>query len=300
MNLMKHRKLWYGISLLLLVPAIISLSLWGVRPSIDFTGGSKIDVIGTKDIDRVKSLAEQNGLESIAVYKMGGDSVSLRFKDVDDTRRKEILAKFKDNFAGEAKDVIFETVGPSVSADTTRNSFLAVALASLVIIIYIAFSFRRVPYPAKSWEFGVGAVLAIIHDTIFLVGVFSLLGHYYGVEIDPLIVTAILTIIGFSVHDTIVIFDRIRENLIKINDENFESIVNISVIEMLPRTLNTSFLGWIPLVALFVLGGDSIRWFVFALMIGMISGTYSSILNASPLLVSWQDYKNKKKLSPKG
>jgi preprotein translocase subunit SecF len=292
---MKYRKWWYGISIVLLIPGLISMFAWGLRPSIDFTGGSKFDFIGTKDIEKVRSLAQENGLESISVYRLGGDSVSLRFKDVDEAKRKEIVSKFDESFGDDVKDIIYENVGPSVSADTTRNSFLAIGLASLVIIIYIAFSFRRVPSPAKSWEFGVAAVLATIHDTVFLVGTFSLLGYFYGVEIDPLIVTAILTIIGFSVHDTIVIFDRIRENLIKINDKDFETIVNISVLEMLPRTINTSFLGWVPLVALFVFGGETIRWFVFALMIGMVSGTYSSILNASPLLVTWQNYKTNRK-----
>lgn len=295
MNIMKYRKWWYGISIVLLIPGLISMFAWGLRPSIDFTGGSKFDFIGTKDIEKVRSLAQENGLESISVYRLGGDSVSLRFKDVDEAKRKEIVSKFDESFGDDVKDIIYENVGPSVSADTTRNSFLAIGLASLVIIIYIAFSFRRVPSPAKSWEFGVAAVLATIHDTVFLVGTFSLLGYFYGVEIDPLIVTAILTIIGFSVHDTIVIFDRIRENLIKINDKDFETIVNISVLEMLPRTINTSFLGWVPLVALFVFGGETIRWFVFALMIGMVSGTYSSILNASPLLVTWQNYKTNRK-----
>lgn len=295
MNIMKYRKWWYGISLVLLVPGLFSMFVWGLKPSIDFTGGSKLDFIGTKDIEKVRTLAQENGLESISVYRLGGDSVSLRFKDIDEGKRKEIVSKFDESFGNDIKDIIYENVGPSVSADTTRNSFLAIGLASLVIIIYIAFSFRRVPSPAKSWEFGVAAVLATIHDTIFLVGTFSLLGYFYSVEIDPLIVTAILTIIGFSVHDTIVIFDRIRENLIKINDKNFEEIVNISVLEMLPRTINTSFLGWVPLVALFVFGGETIRWFVFALMIGMVSGTYSSILNASPLLVTWQNFKTNRK-----
>jgi preprotein translocase subunit SecF len=292
---MKYRKWWYGISIVLLIPGLISMFAWGLRPSIDFTGGSKFDFIGTKDIEKVRSLAQENGLESISVYRLGGDSVSLRFKDVDEAKRKEIVSKFDESFGDDVKDIIYENVGPSVSADTTRNSFLAIGLASLVIIIYIAFSFRRVPSPAKSWEFGVAAVLATIHDTVFLVGTFSLLGYFYGVEIDPLIVTAILTIIGFSVHDTIVIFDRIRENLIKINDKDFETIVNISVLEMLPTTINTSSLACVPVAALFVFGGETIRWFVFALMIGMVSGTYSSILNASPLLVTWQNYKTNRK-----
>ncbi len=295
MNLMKHRKLWYWLSLVFIVPGMLSIVLWGLKPSIDFTGGSKIEINGTQDVEGIKKLAEDNSLESTVVQKLDKDTVSLRSKGLDENKRNEVVAELKKLVGDEQASVVFETVGPSVSAEVTRNSFIAVAIASLVIIIYIAFSFRRVPYPAKSWEFGVGAVLATIHDAIFLIGAFSILGHFYNVEVDPLIVTAILTIIGFSVHDTIVIFDRIRENLIRKGSEGFESVVNLSVLEMLPRTLNTSFLAWVLLFILFLFGGETIRWFVFALMIGMISGTYSSILTASPLLVTWDEFKAKRK-----
>jgi len=295
MNMMKYRKLWYGLSLLFIVPGTIALILWGLKPSIDFTGGSKWEISGTQDVAKITKFATDNGLEGVVVQRIENDSLSLRFKEINETKHTEVLKKLKETYKGEIKEASFETVGPSMSRELTRNSFIAVGLASLVIIIYIAYSFRKVPYPAKSWEFGVGAVVSTLHDAILLVGVFALLGHYFNVEVDPLIVTAILTVIGFSVHDTIVIYDRIRENLIHGRGENFEDTVNISVVEMLSRTLNTSYLAWIILFILFVLGGSTIRWFSFALMVGILSGTYSSILNASPLLVSWDEYKKKRK-----
>lgn len=291
MNLMKHRNLWYILSLIFIIPGTISLFLWGVRPSIDFTGGSKMELRGIHDTDRVVESATKGGLETVVAYQVGDDGVALKFKEINEAKHKEVLASMKKDLGEGIEEVSFETVGPSISEELTRNSFIAIGLASLVIIVYIAISFRKVPYPAKSWEFGVGAVLATLHDALFMVGIFSILGHYYDVEIDPLIITAILTVIGFSVHDTIVIYDRIRENLIKKGTDSFEAIVNLSVLEMLPRTLNTSYIAWVTLFVMYVFGGSSIRWFSFALMLGIISGTYSSILNASPLLVTWQKFK---------
>jgi len=169
-------------------------------------------------------------------------------------------------------------------------------LAALIVIVaYIGYSFRKVPKPANSIEFGVAAIIALLHDALVVLGVFSILGHFYHVEVDPLFITAILTVIGFSVHDTIVIFDRIRENLIKGSYSDFEGTVAVSVYEMLPRTINTSFLVWVILLILYIFGGVTIKYFVLALLIGILSGTYSSILNASPLLVTWQDFKKKRK-----
>lgn len=297
MNIMKYRKLWYFISLALIVPGTLALIFWGLKPSIDFTGGTKMELGGVSDTVKVREVAEKNGLEAVTVQKIGTNDVTLRFKEISDAKHKEITSKFKEELGESVEELSFETVGPVISAELTRNSFVAVGFSSLVIIIYIAISFRKVPYPAKSWEFGVGAVLATLHDALLLVGVFAILGHFYNIEIDPLIITAILTVIGFSVHDTIVIFDRIRENLIKKGSDDFEAVVNDSVVEMLHRTLNTSFLAWLILLVLFIFGGATIRWFVFALVIGILSGTYSSILNASPLLVTWQDIKKKYKKS---
>jgi preprotein translocase subunit SecF len=150
-----------------------------------------------------------------------------------------------------------------------------------------------VPKPANSWEFGTTAILALAHDTIIVIGSFAFLGHFFNIEIDPLFITGLLTIIGFSVHDTIVIFDRIRENLVNKGATDFESTVNESLFEMLPRTLNTSFLVWVILLILFLFGGGSVHYFVLTLVIGIFVGTFSSLLVASPLLITWQELKKK-------
>lgn len=294
MNLMAHRKWFYLISLLIIIPGLVSLAVWRLKPSIDFTGGSQIEIKNVTDTEAAKKFASENGLENVTVQKIGNDSVTIRFKEIDEAKHKDIKDKISNAFGPGAEEVSFETVGPSISKELTRNSFTAIGLASLVIIIYVAFSFRKVPKPANSWEFGITAVIALLHDAIVITGIFSILGHFYNVEVDPLFITALLTIIGFSVHDTIVIFDRIRENLIRSGAEDFEEVVEKSVQEMLPRTLNTSFLVWVILLVLLIFGGTTIRYFVLALVIGVFSGTYSSILNAAPLLITWQNFKTKK------
>jgi preprotein translocase subunit SecF len=281
LTLIQMRKWWYIISLAIILPGSIALALWGLKPSIDFTGGSKMELRGVTDVPKATEAARGAGLESVIAQKIGGDGVILRFKEIDETKHKEVTAKLK------------ETLGDGISKELTRNAFISVVLASLVIIIYVAISFRKVPYPANSWEFGITAVIAILHDVLVVCGLFAILGHYYNIEINPLFITALLTVVGFSVHDTIVIFDRIRENLIKKGSTDFEETVNLSVVEMLPRTINTSFLVWVILLILLLFGGSTIRYFVLALVVGVFSGTYSSILNAAPLLVTWHNLKKK-------
>ena len=161
-------------------------------------------------------------------------------------------------------------------------------LASVFIIAYIAWSFRRIPRPYSAWKFGASAVVALLHDVIIVLGLFALFGHLYHVEIDALFVTAMLTVIGFSVHDSIVVFDRVRENLPKMPKAAFEAVVDFSLTETLVRSLNTSVTVLLTLLALLLFGGETIRWFVAALLIGIVSGTYSSIFNAAPILVLWE------------
>jgi preprotein translocase subunit SecF len=292
MNLMKYRKWFYIISLLIIIPGTVSLFLWRLVPSIDFTGGTEVEVEGTKDTKAITDYANKEKFQNITVTTTSG-GVIVRSKEISQDQQKNFTADIN-NISG-AKVTQVQTVGPSVSKEITRRAFTSVLLASVLIIFYIGYSFRKVPKPANSWEFGFMAVFALLHDILVVVGIFSLLGHFFLIEIDPLFITALLTVIGFSVHDTIVIFDRIRENLIKGTGETFEEVVNRSVVEMLPRTINTSFLVWAILLVLFIFGGPTIKYFVLALLIGIFSGSYSSILNASPLLISWENYKKKRK-----
>ncbi|MFZ5392582.1 MAG: protein translocase subunit SecF [Patescibacteria group bacterium] len=195
---------------------------------------------------------------------------------------------------GNVKELRFEAIGPTISNQLTQNTFLSVVIASICIILYLAWSFRGVPAPTSSWRFGICAVAALLHDVLFVLGVFSILGAYYHIELDILFLPAILTVMSFSVHDSIVVFDRIRENLRKYTKENFAEVVNISINETLVRSLNVSLTVIVTLLALYLFGGESIKIFVLTLIIGLISGTYSSIFNASPLLVTWHYLGNKK------
>src|SRR6185369_15960728 len=175
------------------------------------------------------------------------------------------------------------------------NAFKAILVASLLIVLYIAWSFRSVPKPVSSWRFGVCAIIALLHDVLVLLGIFAILGHFWHVELDNLFVTAVLTVIGFSVHDTIVVFDRIRENLRRTSGSPFAQVVNDSILQTLVRSLNTSLTAILVLFTLLLFGGITIKWFVVALLIGIVSGTYSSIFNAAPLLVLWDELDAKRR-----
>lgn len=206
----------------------------------------------------------------------------------------EIISLLQTRF-GQIQELRFEAIGPTISSDLANRTIWAVIIASLCIIIYIAWAFRNVPAPTSSWRFGLCAVAALLHDTLFVLGMFSLAGAYLNVELDILFLPAILTIMSFSVHDSIVVFDRIRENLRKFTRQSFEEVVNISVNETLVRSLNLSLTVVITLVALYLFASTSIHIFLLTLIIGLISGTYSSIFNASPLLVTWHYWANKVK-----
>lgn len=240
----------------------------------------------------IKSSLEEQRIKVFSVEPSDKLAI-IRTSQIDQKQNNEIVksltSKFKD-----AKQQEFSTIGPTIGGETTLNAIKAVILASILIIVYISLVFRKVPKPASSIRFGVSAIFALIHDVLVVVGVFSLLGHFLNVEIDSLFVTALLTVIGFSVHDTIVVFDRIRENLGKNVNESFAQVVNDSILQTIGRSLNTSITVLLVLFTLLLFGGESIRWFVVALIVGIASGTYSSIFNASPILVVWHEWSLKR------
>lgn len=284
-NLMKLKFVYFTISLLVILPGVFSLVKWGLNPSIDFTGGSLIEVQGPD----VKNELVKDGVEVSSTQKSGEQSYLYRTKMIDNAKKDQIMSQLKGKYGPYITISRFETVGPVIGQELTKKALYAVGLASIAIIIYIAYAFREIPKPYSSWKFGVSAVVALLHDVLVVAGIFSLLGHFFKVEIDALFVTALLTVIGFSVHDTIVVFDRIRENLRRTAGRvSFEEVVNESVLQTLARSLTTSLTVLFTLLALILFGGESIRWFVLALLVGIFSGTYSSIFNAAPLLVSWE------------
>jgi preprotein translocase subunit SecF len=292
MNIIGKRKWWYTISLLLILPGLISLSIWGLRLGIDFKGGSEETVSGKVDNTKILAISSQDGFRDVSFVSAGGGNTIVRYLDPASGSNQEINhLKFKAQLQKIGiKEESYSSIGPSVSSGIALAAIFSLFAASIAIVLYVAFAFRNAPKPVSPLSFGVMAIVALLHDSLFVLGVFSLLGHFAGVEIDALFVTAILTIIGFSVHDTIVVFDRIRENLRR-EKGSFETVVNNSILETLVRSINTSLTVLLTLLALFLFGGASIHLFVLALLLGVASGTYSSIFNASPLLVSWHNYK---------
>ena len=297
LDIIGKKNLYFALSLIVVAPGLIALLLFGLNLSIDFTGGSRLTVsfeqnIEKQKIDKIKqSLISQN----IKVYtvEQSKNQVYFRTNPISQKQNVHFVSELSKNFKG-AKETQFETIGPTIGAETTANAIKAVILASILIILYITWSFRKVPKPASSLRFGVSAIIALIHDALVVLGIFAILGHFFGVEVDSLFVTALLTVIGFSVHDTIVVFDRIRENLRR-SQGSFPQIVNDSILQTLDRSLNTSLTVLLVLFALLLFGGETIKWFVVALLIGVTSGTYSSIFNAAPILVVWQEWSEKRK-----
>ncbi len=294
------KKYWYfAISLIIIIPGAISLILWGLNLSIDFTGGSRIALTYPKNVSQNEvSIVKSNlSAQKVKIYDVttSSNQVFARTSDMSQDQNTKFINSVKESNPNVKQDE-FETVGPTIGRETTINAVKAVGLSSLMIVLYISYIFRKVPRPASSIRFGVSTIFALLHDVLVVLGVFSLLGHFMGVEIDSLFITALLTVIGFSVHDTIVVFDRIRENLGKYGSTSFAKIVNDSILQTIGRSLNTSFTVILVLIALLIFGGESIRWFVFALLVGVISGTFSSIFNAAPILVIWHEWSQKRKV----
>jgi len=299
MDIIGKKNLFFFISGLVIVPGIISLLLFGVRLSIDFTGGTLLElkIVKSEVQDqklKITEIVKEQNIDLASVQEAGNNIYLLRMEPIDKDQNIKLQEEISKN-VGKAEEIRFESIGPTIGRETAVNALKAVVLASIVIIIYIAWAFRHIPKPYSSVKFGISAVAALMHDVLLLVGIFSLLGHFLNVEIDGLFITALLTVMGFSVHDSIVVFDRIRENLRKNRSFSFSHVVNESIIQTLARSLSTSLTVVFTLTALLFFGGESIRWFVIALLVGVISGTYSSVFNAAPLLVLWEEWSERKK-----
>ncbi len=295
LNIVGKRKIYYTFSVLLIGAGIFSIVFWGLHFGIDFKGGSLIEIEFLQARPEVKivkdNLATLN-LGDVAIQPAGNKGFLLRMKDLDEISHQQVLQSL--NYLGSTEEKKFDSVGPVVGEELKGRAYLAVITVLFLIVIYIAFAFRKVSRPVASWKYGLAAIIALFHDIFIPTGIFSILGHYLGVEIDLLFVTGILTILGFSVHDTIVVFDRIRENLRKGIGQNFEDTVNISINQTMTRSINTSLTVFLTLLAIYLFGGASVKYFALLLMIGVFFGTYSSIFVASSLLVTWEAWRQKR------
>jgi len=303
MNIIKNRYIYFLISLLIIIPGIVFLILNWTNPQvkaplplgIDFTGGSLLEIqfAGTRpSTDTMTSVYKQFAPDSDPVVQsLGDDSFSIRSKRIEDSTKGQIVTEIGNQAGSTATVLEFTSVSASIGAEVTRAAGFAILLAALAILGYISYAFRGVEH---AFRYGVAAIAAMLHDVFVVLGTEAILAYFLGWEADALFLTALLTVIGFSVHDSIVVFDRVRENSHIYRRIEYETLVNHSIVQTLDRSINTQLTVLFTLFALVLFGGDSIRHFVIILLVGIFSGTYSSIFNAAPILVVWenQEWKN--------
>jgi preprotein translocase subunit SecF len=301
MNIIKNRYLYFLISLLVIVPGLVYMGLnWQqtktgpLQLGIDFRGGSLLEVqfAGTRpSAEEISTLykdfsTEAQPIDEPVVQALDLDSISVRSKTMTDETKGLIVAEMESRFGSKVTVLNFTSVSPSVGGEVTRAAGWAILFAAAAILVYIWWAFRSVEHP---YRYGTAAILAMLHDVFVVLGTEAILGYYLGWEADALFLTALLTVIGFSVHDTIVVFDRVRENSHLYRRVEYEKMVNHSIVQTLDRSLTTQLTVMFTLFALVLFGGDSIRHFVVILLVGIFSGTYSSIFNAAPILVVWEN-----------
>jgi len=297
MNLVERRKLWFSISVIAILPGILFM-IWHMATvgtplplAIDYTGGTQWEMRFEQPVapTDVRQIFVEAGFPDTSAFLVNEDgrTVQLKLKSIDpdqkDTIGAAVIARF-----GNFDERSYRSIGPTIGSEVSRAALLAVIAASVLILIYIAFAFREVPHP---FRFGTAAILALVHDVFVTISFVSIMNLVAGWEIDALFLTAVLTVIGFSVNDTIVIFDRMRENLHRHRGEAFATVTNRSLLETMQRSISTQVTAMLILVALIIFGGATLRIFMSTLLVGLISGTYSSIFNAAPVVVAWEERK---------
>ncbi len=286
----KYLWLYALISLTVLVPGIYSLVRHGFRQSIDFAGGTLVEYRTSKpvSVDVVERAARDASIDLVSVQQSRDSSILTRMKQEPKERISTLTQRIEELASVSAVILRNETVGPTLGAELLRKALFAALLAISAILLYVAWAFKNI-------RFGVAAVIALMHDLLVVLGMFSLFGYYLGIEVDTLFVTAFLTTMSFSVHDTIVVFDRIREYIRRDRNRPFDEIADMALTETMNRSLTNSFTIIFMLVALILMGGETIKWFVMALLIGTVSGTYSSPFVATPILILWHKWEKQKR-----
>ncbi|MDP3956201.1 MAG: protein translocase subunit SecF [bacterium] len=284
MNVIANKKRYLSIATAMVCASIVALYLYPLNLGIDFTGGSLIEVSSTQTDSQIEEALALLNLEEVSVRQSAEGRFIIKTIPLTQTQHDEILVAL-----GNPEELRSTSIGPTLGQELKRKGVYAIVWVVLLIIAYIAFVFRSVSRPVQSWKYGIVAIVALLHDILIPLGIFAVLGALYAVVIDSLFITALLAILGLSINDTIVVFDRIRENLEKKHGD-FAQVVQQSVQETFVRSLNTSITTLLVLLALMIWGPESTRYFVLALMLGLIAGTYSSLFVASPLLVLWQEH----------
>jgi preprotein translocase subunit SecF len=289
MQIIRHTRVFISVAAILVLSAAVLVLVWGLPLGIDFTWGSLLEVeyaAGPPDVPGVRRGFAELGLGEATVQPVGERGILLRLRDVDEETHQRILASLRSH--GELEEKRFESIGPAVGRELARRSIQALLLVLLLIVLYIAWAFRKVSGRVSSWKYGIVAIVALAHDVAIPTGIVAALGRFGEFQVDAFFITALLTILGFSVHDTIVVFDRIRENLKQAHGGSFGEIAERSVNEVMGRSIKTSTAVLLVLASVLLFGGETTQNLALVLMLGIFFGTYSSIFVASPLLVLWE------------
>ena len=287
LNFLKYKKIYFFFSGTLILASIACLVVFGLNLGIDFTGGSILELEYEGPRPSAESVKESLGTEAGAVYVQSTEpnGLIIRMKDIDEKNHQSILQKLSQGYQVEERR--FESIGPVIGQELKQKTKILIAVALISIVLYIVFSFRKVQRPIRSWQCGIASLIALFHDVLIPVGVFSVLGKFYGLQLTIPVIAALLTVLGYSINDTVVVFDRIRENLIRNVGANFTETVNISLNQTLARCLNTSLTTLLVLLSIFFFGGATLKSFALVLIIGIVAGTYSSIFLATPFLTGF-------------
>ncbi len=297
MFVVTYRKIFYTISALLVLGSIVSMLMFGFHLGIDFKGGSILEVNypnGRPEASEVTDTLKALNVDP-SVRATGENGYLIRMKTLTEKERVSVVSALDHSGTIKLEQKRFDSIGPLLGSEATKKSLVSIIIVIIAIVLFIAFAFRHVSQPVSSWKYGIVAIIALMHDVIVPTGVFSLLGHIKGYEIDTLFVTALLVILGFSVHDTIVVFDRVRENLKTSRRQSFDLTVGQSISQTFTRSINTSLTVVLSLLALYFFGPEATHQFTLALLIGIIVGTYSSIFLGSPLLVTLEKWQQRNK-----
>ena len=291
-DFLKYNKIYFIFSGILILGSVFVLLVFGLKPGIDFVGGSVLEIEYKNERPSIQAIRETLAdfdLREFLIQPTDDRGLILKMKEISEEEHQAIVQKLREE--EDLEELYFEAISPVIGRELRDKTGIVVVLSLLAIVFYIAIAFRKLVFPIKSWQYGLASLVALFHDTLIPLGIFSILGKVYQIEITIPVVVALLTVLGYSINNTVVVFDRIRENLLKKTGENYENTVNISLNQTLARSLNTSLTTLFVLLAIFFFGGETLKYFSLMLILGVVAGTYSSLLLAGPLLVAWLKWK---------
>ncbi|MDD4625200.1 MAG: protein translocase subunit SecF [Candidatus Paceibacterota bacterium] len=294
-DFLKYKNFFLAVSLILVISCVALMFFWPLKPSIEFTGGAVLEIEyqdNRPGVEEIQEKIKDLGLEEVIVQQTGDKGIILRMQSASEDAHQKITEKLQETGAFEEQS--FEAIGPVVGKELSQKTVLLIIVSLAAMLLYIAFAFRNVPGPVNSWIYGLASFLMLGHDVIIPLGVFAALGNFYGVQITIPIITALLTVVGYAINNVIVVYDRTRENLVKSRNLSFGEVANLSINQTLSRQINTSLAVLFPLFAIYFMSGAALKYFSLALIIGIVTGTYSSIFLATPMLVAWLNFRNRK------